>query len=437
MTGLLTTCGEQFHDWSAAYRLFSEDRLPVPEIFATVRRAVAAQLSPDTAFRAVIDDTLLRRAGWRTPGVAWRRDPLGPHFQTNLVRAQRFVQISAALPGSGDDQRLIPITFLHAPTPRKPSSQASPADLEQYRLEQGESRLSRRASQQILQLRQDLDGDPGGQQRLLVMAFDGGYTNATVLKNIPPRTVCIGRIRKDAKLCFRPDPELQKTRGRRLRYGPAAPTPEQVRQDDSQPWETMAFQHSGVTHKLRFKRIPNLMWRTAGAEALLQLVVIAPLGYRQRQAGRLLFRDPAYLICTDPAMDPRQIITTYFERWDIEVNFREEKTLLGVGQAQVRAKTSVESAPAMAVASYAMLLVAARQAFGNSSDGLLPQPKWADSSQHSRVSTQRLLHQFRAEVWGRGLGLESFSGFPSNHAPITKPQKSSFPLDSAVFYANG
>ena len=166
-------------------------------------------------------------------------------------------------------------------------------------------------------------------------------------------------------------------------------------------------------------------------------MVIAPLGYRQRQAGRLLFRDPAYLICTDPAMDPRQIITTYFERWDIEVNFREEKTLLGVGQAQVRAKTSVESAPAMAVASYAMLLVAARQAFGNSSDGLLPQPKWADSSQHSRVSTQRLLHQFRAEVWGRGLGLESFSGFPSNHAPITKPQKSSFPLDSAVFYANG
>jgi hypothetical protein len=437
MTGLLTTCGEQFHDWSAAYRLFSEDRLPLPQIFSTVRRAVAAQLPPETPFRAVMDDTLLRRAGWRTPGVAWRRDPLGPHFQTNLVRAQRFLQISAALPGTDDNQRLIPITFLHAPTPRKPSPKASPADREQYRLQQLEGRLSRRASQQILQLRQDLDGDPGGAQRLLVMAFDGGFTNATVLKNIPPRTVCIGRIRKDAKLCSRPDPALQKTRGRRIRYGSAAPTPEQVRQDDSQPWETMTFPHSGVTHKLRFKRIPNLMWRTAGAEVLLQLVVIAPLGYRHRKGGRVLFRDPAYLICTDPVMDPRQIITTYFERWDIEVNFREEKTLLGVGQAQVRAEASVESAPAFAVASYAMLLIAARQAFGNSSDSLLPQPKWADSSQHSRVSTQRLLHQFRAEVWGRGLGLESFSGFASNHAPITKPQKCSFPLDSAVFYANG
>jgi len=437
MTGLLTTCGDQFHDWSAAYRLFSKDRLPVPEIFGTVRRAVAAQLAADAPFRAVIDDTLLRRAGLRTPGVAWRRDPLGPHFQTNLVRAQRFLQISAALPGTADDHRLIPISFLHAPTPRKPSPKASSADREQYRLHQLECRLSQRACHQILQLRQDLNSDPDGAQRLLVMAFDGGFTNATVLKNIPPRTVYIGRIRKDAKLCFPPDPALRKPRGRRTRYGSDAPTPEQVRQDDFQPWETMSFQHSGVTHQLRFKRISNLMWRIAGAEALLQLVVIAPLGYRHRQAGRLLFRDPAYLICTDPAMDPRQIINTYFERWDIEVNFREEKTLLGVGQAQVRAETSVESAPALTVASYAMLLIAARQAFGNSSHGLLPQPKWADSSKNSRVSTQRLLHQLRAEVWGRGLGLQSFSGFAPNHDSITKPTKSFFPLDSAVFYANG
>jgi hypothetical protein len=199
----------------------------------------------------------------------------------------------------------------------------------------------------------------------------------------------------------------------------------------------MTFRHSGATHELRFKRIPNLMWRTAGAEALLQLVVIAPLGYRQRKGGRLLFRDPAYLICTDADLDPRQIIATYFERWDIEVNFREEKTLLGVGQAQVRAAASVESAPALTVASYALLLLAARQAFGNSSEGLLPQPKWAGNCNNLRPSTQRLLHQLRAEVWGRGLGLQDFSGFAINGTANTKPEKCSFPLDSAVFYANG
>src|SRR6266566_1602677 len=34
VTGLLTTSGSQFQNWSATYRLFSQDRVPVPEIFS-------------------------------------------------------------------------------------------------------------------------------------------------------------------------------------------------------------------------------------------------------------------------------------------------------------------------------------------------------------------------------------------------------------------
>ena len=94
VTGLLTTSGSQFQDWSATYRLFSQDRVPVPEIFSVVRRAIAGQLPAGAPFRAVLDDSLLRRSGTHTPGVGWRRDPLGPRFQTNFVRAQRFLQIS-------------------------------------------------------------------------------------------------------------------------------------------------------------------------------------------------------------------------------------------------------------------------------------------------------------------------------------------------------
>jgi hypothetical protein len=289
----------------------------------------------------------------------------------------------------------------------------------------------------MIQLRQSLDLDDGGKQRTLLLAFDGGYTNSTVLKQIPPHTTCIGRIRKDARLCFIPDPALMKARGRRLRYGADAPTPEQLRAEDSEPWQTMTFTHSAVAHQLRYKRRQNMMWRTAGVEQILQLVIIAPLAYRPRKGSKLLYRDPAYLICTDPELDPRQIIEAYFQRWDIEVNFRDEKTLLGVGQAQVRAEMSVESAPALTVASYGMLLVAAQRAFANSDDGLLPQPKWAAASKGARTSTQQMIHQLRAEVWGRGLGIESFSGFASNLTSDSKPEKSNFPLASALCYANG
>jgi hypothetical protein len=437
VTGLLTTSGSQFRDWSAAYRLFSKDRLPVPDIFSVVRRGIAGQLPAGVPFRAVLDDSLLRRSGLHTPGVAWRRDPLGPRFQTNFVRGQRFLQISAAMPGNDGVYRLAPIAFVHTPTPQKPKHNASLETVAQYRLDARQSRLCLRATEQMTQLRQSLDQDAGGKERTLILAFDGGYTNSTVLRNIPAHTTCIGRIRKDAHLCFLPDPALMKTRGRRLRYGADAPTPDQFRTDAAEPWQTMTFAHSGITHPLRYKLRRNMMWRTAGVGQTLQLVIIAPLAYRPRKGSRLLYRDPAYLICTDPELDPRQIIEAYFQRWDIEVNFRDEKTLLGVGQAQVRAEASVESTPAFAVAAYGLLLVSAQQAFGNSPDGLLPQPKWAAASKGPRTSTQQIIHQLRAEVWGRGLGVDSFSGFASNRPPDSKPEKCTFPIASAVCHANG
>jgi hypothetical protein len=46
-----------------------------------------------------------------------------------------------------------------------------------------------------------------------------------------------------------------------------------------------------------------------------------------------------------------------------------------------------------------------------------------------------VINQLRAEVWGRGLGLDNFSPFASAPQANTKPQKLSFPLAPAVCYA--
>ena len=108
----------------------------------------------------------------------------------------------------------------------------------------------------------------------------------------------------------------------------------------------------------------------------------------------------------------------------------------GVGQAQVRAPRSVESAPALGVAADALLLLATQRAFADSRQTLLPRPKWIRPAPGQRISTQQALHQLRAEVWGRGLGLDNFSGFASTPPSATKLEKSSFPLASAVCYAN-
>jgi hypothetical protein len=435
VTGLLTTSGSQFRDWTSSYRLFSRDRLPVETLFSVVRRAVLAELPAQAPVSAVLDDTLLRRSGLRTPGVAWRRDPLGPRFQTNFVRAQRFVQTSLALPAPDSSCRVLPVAFRHAPTPPKPWKKATDAELKAYRAEVRAARLSQRGSEQIGALRAALDADSPAAPRRLLVAFDGGYTNQTVLRHLPPNTTAIGRLRQDARLLLPPDPQTRKARGRRLTYGLPAPTPEQVRTDDS-PWQTFTFKHQDAAHQLRFKRRTGLMWRAAGAHPALQLIVIAPLAYRLRQGSKLLYRRPAFLLCTDENLDPELVIKTYFHRWDIEVNFREEKTLLGAGQAQVRSARSVESAPALTVAAYALLLLATQRAFGRSHHGLLPRPKWIPPSPSTRISTQQAIHQLRAEVWGRGLGLDLFSPFAPTLPVIIKPQKPSFPLASAAIYAS-
>jgi hypothetical protein len=329
---------------------------------------------------------------------------------------------------------MAPIVFRHVPTPAKPPK-AAPAEAQAaYRTSLEASRLAVRASTEIHQLRAQLDHDPGGNARSLWMTFDGSYTNKHVLRHLPLHTVAIGRIRHDARLNFPPPPP--QGRGRRASYGPCAPTPGQFYADLDQPSQHMQVTHAGITHRVRFKTLGPLLWRTAGAARPLRLVVIAPLAYRPRKNSKLLYRSPAYLICTDPNLDARQIVTTYLKRWDIEVNFRDEKTLVGVGQAQVRNIHSVEAAPALAVASYAMLLVAAHGAFGTTRDGLLPQPKWAARNAR-RPSTQHLLHQLRAEVWAHGLRTANFSDFAASQAAHTKPEKFKFPLVLAACYANG
>ena len=126
VTGLLTTSGRQFSDWSADYRLFSKERVDPSALLAAVRRGITSEIKADDPMVVGLDDTLVKKSGKKTPGVAWKRDPLGPAFHPNFIRAQRFLQASVALPASSGPSpaRMIPVSFAHAPTPPKPQRRA-------------------------------------------------------------------------------------------------------------------------------------------------------------------------------------------------------------------------------------------------------------------------------------------------------------------------
>jgi hypothetical protein len=293
-------------------------------------------------------------------------------------------------------------------------------------------------------LRRQLDQDPSGKDRPLVMGVDGSYTNKTVLKGLPSRTTLIGRIRKDAKLFYPPGPADQAPKGRRRQYGSQAPTPLELQRDDSTPWQEVGAYASGKVHAFRVKTIGPVLWPKAGPNRHLRVVVIAPVGYRLRAGGKLLYRQPAYLICTDPDMSLEQIVQYYLWRWDIEVNHRDEKQFIGVGQAQVRSIRSADRDPTFAVASYAMLLLAAAQTYGHQTSTGLPVPKWRTGRPKNRLTIQDLIAQVRQELWSHAINdleklttnVQRHSGhFASDSHPVTKCPEFQPTLALAAFLA--
>ena len=430
IAGLLCGSGRQFADWSAAYRLFSQQRLD-PQCLLDVSLQQTVDMLPDDGLLiAHLDDTLLGKTGRKIPGAKWRRDPLGPPFHTNFIWGQRFVQLSVACPESAGfcRARAIPVTFTHAPSPAKPRK-AAPADQwAAYRSHLTESKVTCVGRKALAQLRDRVD-QAGGAARHLLVSVDGSYTNAEVIKHLPERTSLAGRIRKDAKL-YRPAGGQPPT-GRRRVYGERMPTPEQIRQDQAIPWVSVKGFAAGREHTFDVKVIKPLKWRPAGGDQALQLIIIRPLGYRLSKTSKILYRQPAYLICNDPEKSIETILQAYLWRWEIEVNFREQKTLMGCGQAQVRNENSAEAVPGFVTGVYSLLMVAAQRLKLQGGLTHLPRAKWYQKKDGDRWTTGDICNRFRAEEYAKYLGW-SFSGFVSEKLQPQTCKKQKNPALSAL-----
>lgn len=432
LSNIICTCGGQHADWSADYRLYSRDRVDESVLFGRVRDTLVGNLAPGEPLVAALDDTIIRKSGKKVHGSAWKRDPLGPAFQTNLVLAQRYLQLSAAWPLENGAARLVPVDFLHAPTPAKPPKGAAPELHKSYREALKQQNLNRQTLKRLEILRGEIPAS-----RRLVVTGDGGYTNKTILRGKPAGSTYIGRGRKDMVVHRLPETAAG-ANGRPRRYGIQAPTPDQLRRDESVPWQTVEAFAAGSRHGFRVKTMGPVLWRKAGADLPMRVVVIAPLGYRLRNGSRMLYRQPAYLVCTDPDMPLEKILQYYLWRWGIEVNFREEKTLIGTGEAQVRTPSSNQHLPAVTVAAYAMLWTVALQAIAAGADfqGLHP-PKWRKerTPEGKLPSTGDLLRLLRYETWAGVLRPGTFHHFVTDAPPDTNAQKPIPDLPAMLFAA--
>jgi DDE superfamily endonuclease len=359
LSRILWTNGREQCSWAADYFLHSRAKWDPQRLFAPLIKE-ALRYCRGRLIGVAVDDTRLRKTGRTIPQAAYHRDPLSPPFHTNLILGLRFLQASLLLPLhklGALSARAIPIRFEEVSTVKKPGKRADAAAREQYRKDRKRFSLSQRFVASMAAIRAALDY-AGAQLKILVIAGDGSFCNRTVLRGLPQRTELISRTRKDAKLCLAAVGE-----GRRI-YSAHKFTPEQVRQDQRVPWRTTKVFYGGKRRTVRYKEVSGVLWQSGARTRPLRLFVIAPTPYRKRKIGRWYYRQPAYLLCTELTSSVRPLLQIYFDRWQIEVNHREEKDTLGVGQAQLRNPAAVPRQPVLVVAAYSALLLAALKVFG-------------------------------------------------------------------------
>jgi hypothetical protein len=372
LSRIIWTNGGQQRSWSAEYFLHSRCEWQPQELFRPIlERALA--YCPGRLVGVAVDDTRLPKTGRCIQQAFYQRDPLSPPFHVNLMLGLRFLQASLLVPVYRLAQvgtRGLPIRFEEVSRVKKPSRKAGPEAWQEYKEAIKQHNLSQSFVGMMGQLRKELDL-AGGEKKILVLAGDGSFCNRTCFRAPRDRTELISRTRKDAVLCRRA-PE-----GGLRFYDTEKFTPEQVRQDETQPWKETKIFYGGKRRKVRYKEVAAVYWQGGARRCPLRLLVVAPTPYRKRKSNKMYYRLPAFLLTTDLKSSAKQLLQIYFDRWQIEVNHRDEKDTLGVGQAQLWNVKAVPKQPVLAVAAYSAMLLASLIAFGAERGAAYePLPKW-------------------------------------------------------------
>jgi hypothetical protein len=376
LTRAISFAGNTQKDWSADYKVFSRCPWQPRALF----HPILEQAIEEQKLKCIVistDDTRVWRNGKHVPQTQWHRDPMGPPFQTNLRWGHRFLQASLVLPlylqDPSSSSRSIPVRFEMAPVVKKPGKKASEADWQEYRRQKKQKNLSVQFVAMTKELRERLN-QTGHQSKRMVQVGDGSFCNRTVFAQDwdKDNVSLVVRCRKNIVLCKRAP-----GKGRRF-YGKTKFTPEEVRRRDSRArWQKANIFHGGCYREVRYKELTRIYWQGGARKREVRLLIVAPVGYRTSKNGRKYYRQPAYLLTTDLTTSPLELLQAYFDRWGIEVNHRDEKEILGLGQAQVWNEHSVNKVPALLVAMYSWLLLAGLNCYGSTrTKDYEPLPKW-------------------------------------------------------------
>ncbi len=396
ITRLLCATNRDQRDWSGDYRVFSRSPWSVCDIFKpAIRRCLALLDGKDDFICIAGDETKIKRAGRKVKRSRWMRDPLSPPFRPNFIKGMGYIQFAVILPLhriAKVTARSIPVFFMPVESLEKPKKKASAEEKAAYNKAKKKNTMCDQAVEHMKNLRKAFDRE-GACSRIILFTLDGGFCNRKVFKTQLERCRVLARCRKDAKLCFAANDPTHP----RKKYADEKFTPESVRKDDSIPYRSGQFFIGGKYREIRYKEVHNVLWQRVGGLRKLRLIVLAPIPYRLSPNSQANYRQPAYLLTDANDQNILKLIQAYVDRWEIEVNHRDEKQQMGVGDPQVWNDASVDRLPAFIVASYAFLLLASLETYGaKRTDEYLRPPKW--QHRRTRPSCQDLLALLRKEA---------------------------------------
>lgn len=377
-------------DFSSQYKLNSRSQWQEQKLFEPIIREAISQ-NKGKFISIAIDDTKIKKSGKKILSARWQRDSMSAAFHLNLQWGLRYLHAAILLPlhqKYGVSARAIPIYFKQVPAVKKPGKLATQEQIDEYKKEIKVNNLSIHTVEMAKEMRKEVDR-LGGREKLLALTMDGSFCNKTIFKAELERTILIARTRKDAKLCF------ENEVGRRY-YSQEKFTPEEVLKDEKKTFSEAEVFHGGKFRKVYYKEVSDVLWQRGAGKKKLRLLVVRPTPYRKTKLGKILYRQPAFLLTTDLQTDACELLQVYFDRWQIEVSHKELKQDCGLGQAQVRNPKAVARQPVLQVATYSAMHLAALKLWGPNFPDFLPIAKYQKDK--SRVSSLDLIRFLRDEV---------------------------------------
>jgi DDE superfamily endonuclease len=159
--------------------------------------------------------------------------------------------------------------------------------------------------------------------RRLVLVVDGGFAAVSLaLACVKRQVVMVSRLRWDAALYHRPEPQPSGKRGPKPLTGTRQRSLQGWVARSDTPWEGVEVSWYGGQRKTLWVFSRTALWYTPGLPPVeVRFVIVAdPEGKLQMEA----------FFCTDLQATPVQILEWVVMRWSVEVTFEEARAYLGL-----------------------------------------------------------------------------------------------------------